>query len=180
LHGDDPELILLVHPHKEGLLVIVVDASALRPVTLHTGGNQVLVARHEEEVIIHQLLADLFLHAQERVVGASQVSPELAKGTLHEVLNSQALLPGDTRRETKALNGAAHTDAGGLDRGAGINVSPDLADLHVRGMLEVLLETMVLQDDGIKHSREDLIGVSITSVDTAVLVVKLDSASNGL
>ena len=31
LHGDDTELIFFVHPHEEGLLVIVEDTSALGP-----------------------------------------------------------------------------------------------------------------------------------------------------
>ena len=44
LHGDDPQLILLVHPHEEGLLLVVVDAPALGPVPLHASGNQVLVS----------------------------------------------------------------------------------------------------------------------------------------
>ena len=36
LHGDDPELILLVHPHQECLLSIVEDASTRRPITVAT------------------------------------------------------------------------------------------------------------------------------------------------
>ena len=44
LHGDDPQLVLLVHPHEEGLLLVVVDAPALGPVPLHASGNQVLVS----------------------------------------------------------------------------------------------------------------------------------------
>ena len=38
LHGDDPHLVLLVHPQQEGLGLVVEDATALGPVTLHTGG----------------------------------------------------------------------------------------------------------------------------------------------
>ena len=37
LHGDDAELVLLIHPQQEGLGLIVEDAAALRPVPLHTG-----------------------------------------------------------------------------------------------------------------------------------------------
>ena len=44
LHGDDPQLILLVDPGEEGLLLVVVDAPALGPVPLHASGNQVLVS----------------------------------------------------------------------------------------------------------------------------------------
>ena len=37
LHGDDPHLVLLVHPQEEGLSGIVEDSTALGPVTLHAG-----------------------------------------------------------------------------------------------------------------------------------------------
>ena len=37
LHGDDPHLVLLVHPQEEGLSGIVEDSTTLRPVTLHAG-----------------------------------------------------------------------------------------------------------------------------------------------
>merc|ERR1711934_138834 len=52
LHGDDPQLVLLIHPHEEGLLLVVVDAPALRPVSLHTSSDQILVPGDEKEVII--------------------------------------------------------------------------------------------------------------------------------
>merc|ERR1712241_1387833 len=43
LHGDDSELILFVDPDQESLGSIVEDASALRPVSLHTSNSQVSV-----------------------------------------------------------------------------------------------------------------------------------------
>ena len=42
LHGDDAELVLLVDPGEEGLLLVVEDAPPLRPVPLHTRHLQVL------------------------------------------------------------------------------------------------------------------------------------------
>ena len=74
LHGDDPELILLIDPDQEGLGFVVEDAAALGPVTLHAGYLQVGVSRHKEEMVIDQLLADLLIHAGQRVVVARQVT----------------------------------------------------------------------------------------------------------
>ena len=37
LHGDDPHLVLLVHPQQEGLGSVVEDATTFRPVSLHAG-----------------------------------------------------------------------------------------------------------------------------------------------
>ena len=44
--------------HKEGLFLVEEDASALGSVALHACGLEVLVARQEQEVVIHQLLPD--------------------------------------------------------------------------------------------------------------------------
>ncbi len=180
LHGDDAKLVLLIDPDKEGLLIIVVDAPALGPLTLHPGGDQVLVARHEEEVVINQLLAGGLLHALKGEVLAREVTLQLPKGALHESLHLLALLLGDARGESKSINAAPDTDAGRLDGGLRVDVALDLAHVHVRGVLEVLVQAMVLQDDGLKDILEVLVGVSISSIDAAVLVVELDGAGNGL
>ena len=74
LHGDDPELVLLVDPDEEGLVGVVEDAPALGPVALHARHLQVGVARHEEEVVVHQLLAHLLVHPRQRVVVAGEVT----------------------------------------------------------------------------------------------------------
>ena len=68
LHGNDTELILLIDPDKEGLVVVVENTTAFGPVALHTGNLQVGVTRHEEEMVIDELLADLLVHAGQGVV----------------------------------------------------------------------------------------------------------------
>jgi len=75
-HGNDTELILLVDPDQESLGLVVVDATTLGPVTLHACGDQVLVARDKEEMVIHQLLAIIFLHSQEWEVRSRKISPK--------------------------------------------------------------------------------------------------------
>jgi len=180
LHGDDAELILLIDPDKEGLGVVVEDATALGPVALHTGNLQVGVTRHEEEMVIDQLLADLLVHASQSVVVASQITFELGEGTLHQVLNTNTLLLGDARGQTESLDGATNTDSDRVDWDFWEDVAVDLGDIHVRGVLEVGWETVVLADEGIEDILEVNVGVLITGVDAAVLVVELDSASNGL
>ena len=75
-HGNDTELILLVDPDQEGLGSVVVDATTLGPGTLHAGGDQVLVAGDEEEMVINQLLAIGLLHSQEWEIGSRKISPK--------------------------------------------------------------------------------------------------------
>ena len=40
LHGNDSELILLVNPHEESLLLVVEDTSARWPVSVQVGGGE--------------------------------------------------------------------------------------------------------------------------------------------
>jgi len=180
LHGDDTELILLVDPDQEGLGGVVEDTTALGPVTLHTSDLQVGVTRHEEEMVIDQLLADLLVHAGQAVVVASQVAFELGESVLHQVLNTDTLILGDSGGKTESLDGAADTDSARVNGDIGFNVGGDFGGVHVRGVLEVSSKTMVLTDEGIEDISEVKIRILITSIDTAMLVVELNGTSDSL
>merc|ERR1712110_171458 len=68
LHGNDTELILLIDPDQEGLVGIVENTTAFGPITLHTSDLQVGVTRHEQEMVINELLADLLVHSSPHVL----------------------------------------------------------------------------------------------------------------
>ena len=180
LHGDDPQLILLVHPHEEGLLLVVVDAPALGPVSLHAGGDQVLVPGNKEEVIVDQLLPDSLIHASEGEVGAGQVILKLGKSVDHQLLLFKTLLLGDAGGEPEAFNAATDTDPDRLDRDVFVDVSLDLVDVHVAGVGGISADSMVLLDQWVKDLGKVLVGVLVPSIDAAVLIVVLDGASNSL
>ena len=74
LHGDDSKLILFVDPDKECFGCVVEDTTAFWPVTFHTSYLQVWISRHEEEVIIDQLLSDLLVHASQWVVVSGKIT----------------------------------------------------------------------------------------------------------
>jgi len=180
LHGDNTELILLVDPDEESLLCVVEDTTSLRPVTLHTSNGQVPVSRHKEEVVVDELLADLLVHASQRVVASGKVSGEALDCVRHQLLNSNTLVLGDSGRQAKAIDGAANTDSAGMDRDIRINIALNLADIHVRGVLSRWADSVVLLDQRVEDGSKVLVRVPVTGVDTAVLVVELDCASNGL
>merc|ERR1719445_1804979 len=180
LHGDNSHLVLLIDPEEEGLGSIVEDSTALRPVTLHTSNSQVTVSTDKEEVIINKLLTDSFIHTGKRVVVTSKVISELAKSILHQVLNINTLLLGDSGGKTESVNAATNTNTGGVNWNSFIDISSDLGSIHVRGVLSISADSMVVLDDGIKDLGEIFVAVPVTSIDTAVLVVKLNSTGTGL
>merc|ERR1719481_1377617 len=117
LHGDNTELIFLIDPGEEGLVLVVEDSATLRPVTLHASNLEVGVAGDKEEVVVDQLLPHLLVHASERVVGASKVALQVGKSLLHKVLNSDPLLLGDARGKAKSVDGTTNPDPTGVHRG---------------------------------------------------------------
>jgi len=180
LHRDDPGLVLLIDPEQEGLGLVVEDTAALWPVPLHTSNSEIAVSTHEEEVVIHKLLPDLLVHASEGVVGACQVPGQLGQGAGHQLLNINPLLLGDARGETETINVPSNPDPGGVHWNFRVNVADNLGGIHVRGVLGICGYAMIILDHGIKDLREVLVGVPAASIDTTVLVVKLDCAGDGL
>jgi len=180
LHGDNSHLVFLIDPEKEGLGSVVEDSAALGPVTLHTSNSQVTISTDKQEVIINKLLTDSFIHTSKRVVVTSKVISELAKSILHQILNINTLLLGDSGGKTESVNAATNTNTGGVNWNSFIDISSDLGSIHVRGVLSISADSMVVLDDGIKDLREIFVAVPVTSVDTAVLVVKLNSTGTGL
>jgi len=180
LHRDDAELILLIDPDEEGLGIIVEDSTAFGPVTLHTGNSEIGISGHEEEMIINKLLADFLIHTSKRIVGSGKISRQSSQSSVHELLNSNALFLGDSGGQAESIDGATNADTGGVDGNVRVDVSGDLADIHVGGVLSIGTDAMVFLNDGIEHLGEVLVGIPISGVDSAVLVVELNSAGNGL
>jgi len=154
LHGDDSHLILFIHPEKEGLGSIVEDSTALGPVTLHTSNSQVSVSADKEEVVIDELLSDSLIHASEWVVLASKISIESLKGRGHHLLNVNSLLLGDSGGETESINITSDTNTGRVDWHSGLNVANNFLWVHVRGVLGISRDSVVVLDDGIEDLRE--------------------------
>jgi len=179
LHGDDAKLILLVHPGEEGLCRVVEDATALGPVTFHTSDLEVSVTRHEEEVIVDQLLSDFLVHTGKRIVCSLKVSLEVGKGLLHERLDALTLFLGNSRGKSKSINGTSDSDTARMNWNIAGNVTLDLGAVHVRSVSGRREDSMVLLDDGVKNNGKVLVRVPVTSVDTAVLVVEFNGDSDG-
>ena len=101
------------------------------------------------------------------------MSLKLGEGSLHQTFHLQSLFLGDSRSQSKSLDASTNTDPGGLDGDVVIDVAADLGSIHVTGVGGVGSDAVVLLDDEVEHLGKILVGVSISGVDAAVLVVKL-------
>merc|ERR1711936_102549 len=158
LHGNDTGLILLVDPDEEGLVPVVEDATTLRPVTLHASNGQVPVSRNEEEVIVNQLLANLLVHSSQGVVVSGKVRGEALDCVDHKLLNSDALVLGDSRRQAKSIDGTTNTDSAGVDGDIRVDIALDLANIHVGSVPGRGADSVVLLDKRVKDRGKVLVG----------------------
>ena len=131
-------------------------------------------------MVIDQLLPDTLVHAGEGVVGAGQIAGQLGQGRGHQLLDGNALVLGDAGGQTESVNVATNTDAGGVDGHLGADVADDLGGVHVGGVPGVGGDAMVFLDQRIEDDGKVLVGVPVSGIDAAVLVVELNSAGNGL
>merc|ERR1712037_336822 len=88
----------------------------------------------EEEVVVDQLLADLLVHASQRVVVSGKVRGEVLDSVDHQLLNSNTLVLGDSRRQAESIDGTANTDSARVDGDIRVNITLDLGGIHVRGV----------------------------------------------
>ena len=146
LHGDDSQLILLVHPNEEGLVVVVEDTTSLRPVALETSRLEVLVTTLEEEVVSDQLLLLGLSHGLKGVVLALKLAGELVESGHNETLDLTSL--GSVDLGTKRVGGkvSGNSDSSRVDHlvlirresGAVELVGIHGGDVLVRGLVAVV------------------------------------------
>lgn len=169
LHGDDAEVILLVDPDKEGLVVVVVDATAGGPVAASVGGLQEAVTLLEEEVVVDQLLLDFLAHASEGVVGTLELALKARKGRGNLRLHLLVLRLSEAGVEGVTLHGATAADAGGdneLALGVNVHEGVHITEVLVGVLVGLLEANMVVLDDGVEEGSEEGVGLGVGSIDT--------------
>ena len=99
LHRDDSELIFLIYPDQESLIVVVEDTTTLRPVSVQTAGLKESVSFLEQEVIIDQLFAISFRERIKGVEFAREFSVEFTTSFNNLCLNLVSLISGGSGSE---------------------------------------------------------------------------------
>ena len=158
----------------------MVNTTTFRPIPLHTGSDQILISRHEQEMVINQLLTVSLFHAKEGEVLAGQVTFKFLESALHEGLHFQSLFFGDSGAQTKSFDTTADTDTSALDGSISVDIAFDLVKVHVRSVAEVLVQAVVFKDEGIEDIGEIFVGISISSINATMLIIVLDGTSDGL
>ena len=162
LHRDDSQLILLINPHKESLVVVVEDTSSLGPVSLKEGRLEILVITLEEEVISGELLLLVSSEVAEGVVLTLKFTGELREGSDDLALDFISLLAGDGGAEGVLGEVSADSDTSGVDHlvlVGGEAGAVELGVVHVGDVLVLLGVTVVLVDDLIEEGSEGVVGV---------------------
>lgn len=169
LHGNNTEMVLLIAPDKEGLLIVVVDTTASGPVTASIGGLQETITLFEQEVVINKFLLDILGHASEGVKSTLVVSLKSGEGGSYLLFHLLVLSLVQAGVEWVTLHGAATTDTSGdniLALGVDVHEGVDITEV-LRGVLVCLGEAdVVVLNDGVEKRREEGVSLSIWSVDT--------------
>jgi hypothetical protein len=97
LHRYDSELILLIDPYQESLVLIVEDASSVGPVSVKAHSLQESIALLEKEVVVNKLLPLVFSKVVQGVVSSLEITFHVGEGFADFLLDVLSLVIGDTR-----------------------------------------------------------------------------------
>jgi len=95
-HRNDSELILLVDPNKESLVLVVVYTSARWPVSVETARVKESITFFEKEMISDELFLILFGHGGKRVISTGMLSGQLFESLRYSFFNLISLSFSDT------------------------------------------------------------------------------------
>ena len=162
-------MILFVDPAKEGLGIVVEDATAGGPVTVETAGLEEAIALLEQEVVLDQLLLIGLAHGSQGVVLAGELTSEGLESLLGIDFDLVTLFLADSGAKRELGEVAADTDAGALDH-LGVLLSEgwalELGVVHVADVLGVLAVAVVGLNDGVEERTKLLVALMGASVAT--------------
>jgi hypothetical protein len=95
LHRNDSELIFLVDPDKESLILVVEDASAVGPVSVESNSLKVSVTLLEEEVVLDKLLSLILSQIVQRIVSALKIAFHMSQSFADLLLDFFSLVIGN-------------------------------------------------------------------------------------
>jgi hypothetical protein len=76
LHRNDAEMVFLVYPHEEGLVLVVVNTTVLGPVAVQVASFEEAVSLLEQEMVFNELLLCFLVHLVKAVVSSFKLTFE--------------------------------------------------------------------------------------------------------
>lgn len=133
LHRNDPQLIFLIDPHQERLIIIVINPAARRPVPVEPARLQEPVALLEQKVVVHELLLVSGGHGLEGVEFASEVAREIFRDLVEAVDQHLPVLLRHAWAELHVGVVPGDSDSRGFDEGGFVGLewgSVELGGVH--------------------------------------------------
>ena len=183
LHRYYSELIFLIYPNEESLLVVVKDASCIRPFSIKSNSLQEPVSLLEQEVIVNQMFPFYFSQRSERIVLSSQLSSEAAQRLSYFVFNLLPLFFGKTWTKRIFSQVPPHSYPCALDQLCLFFTerrSVKFSVIHVTNMLLILRMSMILFYYLIKQVTEDCVRIVASGIDSNTRVDVLASREDRL
>lgn len=183
LHGHHANVVLLVHPHQKGFVVIAIQSAALRPEPARFGGQQKAIALLEQETILLQLFGNVRIDVQECMEFAFELALHILEYGSHLLQQFAILLIRHLDHEREAVHRAVGTHADRLhvfairiDVGQLHRITP--CDLRLGG---VFSETqMIVLDDRIEEIRKHCIRINIGRIESDHRIVMLQARLNAV
>lgn len=97
VHGDDTELVFIVHPQEEGLSMVVEVASAIGPITLQAGVSQPWVIILKESSISSVIFLLIFSHVFQIDKNSSEIPSKSFTSGSYLFSDDESVLGGDVR-----------------------------------------------------------------------------------
>ena len=108
-------MVFFVDPDKERLVVVVEDASSIRPVPVEAASFEESVALFEEEVVFDELFLVLWGHRSKRIIFSLKLSSEFCTGLNNFLFNSFSLVFSDAWSKWEISKVAADSDSCAAD-----------------------------------------------------------------
>jgi len=90
LHRNDAEMVFLVYPHEEGLVLVVVNTTVLGPVAVQVASFEEAVSLLEQEMVFNELLLCFLVHLVKAVVSSFKLTIERSECLLNITFESGA------------------------------------------------------------------------------------------
>ena len=137
LHRNNSELVLLIDPDEEGLLVVVEDSSALWPVSVEVAGIKETISLLKEEVVSDQLLLLGRGHGAEGIESTGEFTSKSIACLNDFLLNLVSLLSSDGWTKGEFFKITANSDSRRLDHGGVLRREGRALELGVIHVTEV-------------------------------------------